>query len=364
MSVCISHRCAAKWLVSNPNHMIGSKPLARSDVPAFRAPLAADARCILEQLGVDDQPLDVLVPSVADRRSTSRLKVHVCQHMDKLPTGSFIPIESRIDDVDLYVTSPELTLAHLANRADGLETIFWGMAFCSEYRLEPLSRSGVVLRTGHDRPLTDTRRLRRFLKQAGLVRGASFALRLVPHMLERSRSPRESGLAMFLGLGTLYGGNSLGTIQLNPMISIYDGTDRFGGRKIISRSPDLLILPRARSKQGHRVLVDYDSDSEHLVSEQKAALDSSRRNELMSLNGINYYTVTTAQANSYRAMVDLAERIRRNIGARPRPMLKGNRDSTKNQEAIKGWDARRFALWHRFVRISGHAPETSETDWS
>lgn len=344
----LSHLSALRWLLRHPNPRQKLPHTSRANLQQARFPSDVISRRLRWLHDLEDTQLEFLICESCGRK-TKIARTRLCN--SKLPAGSLIPIDSRIDDVSLYVTSPELTFVQLCYGADILQAIYYGCALCSDYRLDPVARGGVALRGHADPRLTSVSRLSSFVESAKGVPGASLARRALPYIHEHSRSPREAGLAMLFGLPVKYGGMALGSITLNTRIDVYEGKDAFGRSRTAARYPDILITARPGREDRRDAAVDYDSDSEHSGHEKKS-LDVRRRNALATVENLAHYTLTTQDANDFRYLMLTGERIRRQLGVRAWPSIRGPLEHADNRRKISELEHKRFELWDRFIRHS------------
>lgn len=347
MKCCISHNTAIHWLTSNANQRLDVQRPCRVSLSGMDAPEAAQARSISDFLWLNgNEPLDVLVAPDA-RRDIQGVRCHTCAH--PLPKASFVPIPSPLPDVELFVVSPELAFVQQAFSSDLQAAVYCGMALCSEYRSDAATSSGVALRQYDDAPLTSVARLAAYLDRLEAVPGASRAARALPFVRERSRSPKESGLAMTFGLPLRFGGFHLGEVALNERIDIVDGKDEAGNPRVSTRYPDLLITNHDRRGKKRAVAIDYDGFSVH-ADPHAMARDSRRRNEIATVERLDrHFTLTTDDVSNFRYLESLADRVRKSLGQRKQPYLKGNPDSADNVQRKEAVWQKQYELWARFV---------------
>ena len=346
MKCCLSHITALRWLTRNVNLRCESQRARRVALAGMGVPDAEQARRIKEHLGLPaEEPLDVLV-ALGSRQKAAGVCCHTCGC--ELPSGSLLPLPTQLADVELFVASPELAFVQFAYGADLLETVYCGMALCSDYRIEPAARGGVVVREAGDAPLTTPARLAAGVERLGDVRGSGRAARALPHVRGRSRSPKESGLAMLFGLPVRLGGFNLGNVMLNERIEIPEGRDANGAVQHSTRFPDLLITNHDRWGEKHIVAVDYDGLSVH--SDARAiSRDNRRRNELATVGRITHFTITTEEMRDFHYLYTLADKIRRTLGLRKQPYMKGEPGLPENVRRLEEVQERQFRLWVRFV---------------
>lgn len=347
MKCCISHNTAIRWLTSNANQRLDAQRPCRVSLSAMSVPQAVQARSISDFLWLNgNEPLDVLVAPDA-RRDIQGVRCHTCAH--PLPSASFVPIPSPLPDLDLYVVSPELAFVQQAFSADLQSSVYCGMALCSEYRSDSATGSGVTLRQFDDAPLTSPARLAAYLDRLQSVPGASRAAQALPFVRGKSRSPKESGLAMTFGLPLRFGGFHLGEVALNERIDIVNGKDEAGNPRLTTRYPDLTITNHDRCGRKRTVAIDYDGFSLH-TDPHAMARDNRRRNEIATVEKLDqHFTLTTDDVSDFRYLDSFADRVRKSLGQRKQPYLKGNPDSADNVQRKEAVWQKQYELWARFV---------------
>lgn len=233
----------------------------------------------------------------------------------------------------------------------------------SDYRLDNLAPGGVISRDGgmRDGRLTTKELIAAYIEKSPKVRDLAKAKALLAYVIEGSRSPRESGLCMFMSLPARYGGYALGKAELNKKVFIRDGFNDGRERKIhvLERTPDITLtakveVGRDKVKAGLppevlTAMVDYDSDAIH-DGREKIHKDAERRNEFELLDGVAYFTVTTDQANDHDKLVRLCERIRRKLHRNKRPIFNKRMSEEQRYFALKRVEMKRFRLWHAVVK--------------
>ena len=324
-----------------------------------------EAQEFIDWYDLEVDVLDMLVPTRADRRRSRHVRTHLCSN--ELPAGSFISLGHWAGDLDVYVCSPELAYLQAAHDGDVAEGIYAGYAMTADYRLDALASGGVTSRDKavRDSRLTTKDLIAKYLEKAPKVRGVAKAKALLAYVVEGSRSPRESGLCMFMSLPARYGGYALGKAELNKKVFIRDGYNDGRNRKlrVLERTPDITLtakvevgMDKVRAGLLPEVLtamVDYDSDAIH-DGREKIYKDAERRNELELLSGVAHFTVTTDQANDYDKLIRLCERIRRKLHRNKRPIFNKPMSEEQRYFALKRVEAKRFKLWQTVIEARQH----------
>lgn len=356
----VSHNAALALLAHMPNPRFGDSEPELVSIAGACALTDQEAQEFIDRYDLGIDTLDVLVPKRADRRRTKHLATHLCTN--ELPAGSFISLGHWRGDLDAYVCSPELAYLQTAHDGDAAEAIYAGYAMTSDYRLDNLAPGGVTSRDKgmRDGRLTTKELIEVYIDKSPKVRGLAKAKALLAYVIEGSRSPRESGLCMFMSLPARYGGYALGKAELNKKIFIRDGYSDERKRKlrVLERTPDITLTAKAevgvdKVRAGLlpevlTALVDYDSDAIHDGSE-KIRKDAERRNELQMLNGVAYFTVTTGQASDYEKLVRLCERIRRKLHRRKRPVFYKPMTEEARYLVRARVETKRFKLWQTVI---------------
>lgn len=203
----------------------------------------------------------------------------------------------------LYVPSPELCLAQIAQKASDLEIIFLGSLLCGSFMIDPSTQSGTAPR----KPLTNPKALERFVTKNPGLRGVKPLRRVLRHITEGAASPPEVFLRMTMTLPTRLGGFGLTDARVNYRLTPTQRAQRIARRKTLV--PDLL-WPELKLD------VEYDSDAMHLTSQQ-AMLDSTKRLALES-DGYKVITVTPLQLGNPGRLSDIAREINRCAGRQSR----------------------------------------------
>lgn len=215
-----------------------------------------------------------------------------------LPDGSLLHAGD-----GLYVSSPELCLAQIAQNASDPEIIFLGSLLCGSFMIDPSTQSGTTPR----KPITTPKALEHFVSENPGLRGAKPLRRVLGHITEGAASPPEAFLRMAMTLPTRLGGFGLPNARINYRLAPTQRAQRIARRKTLV--PDLL-WPELKLD------VEYDSDAMHLTSQQ-AMLDSTKRLALES-DGYKVITVTPLQLGNPGRLSDIAREINRCAGRQSR----------------------------------------------
>ena len=361
----VSHNAALALLAHIPNPRFGDSEPEVVSIAGACALCDQEAQEVIDRYDLGIETLDLLVPTRADRRCSKHVKTHLCTN--ELPPGSFISLGHLMGDLDAYVCSPELAFLQAAHDGDAAAAIYAGYAMTSDYRLDNLAPGGVTSRGAgmRDGRLTTKELIAAYIEKSPKVRDLAKAKALLAYVIEGSRSPRESGLCMFMSLPARYGGYALGKAELNKKVFIRDGFNDGRERKmhVLERAPDITLtakveVGRDKVKAGLlpevlTAMVDYDSDAIH-DGREKIHKDAERRNELQLLNGVAYFTVTTDQTSDYEKLVRLCERVRRKLHRRKRPVFYKPMTEEARYFARARVETKRFKLWQTVIEAHQH----------
>lgn len=346
MNICLSHRTALAWLMRNPNPRTGAHHARAISVDAFDVPAPAQVDVLQawleESLGTRPGEIDVLVSSADRRRNVPAVRCRVCSY--ELPSGSFIRLACDIPGIQLFISSPELVFLQLCGqRGDFASRVYTGMALCSDYLLDPTRPSGVRTREGIECRLTSKAKIKAFLSKVPGAYGSTVATDALRYVLDASRSPMESKLAILFSLPARHGGFNLDLESLNPPVEIPGGN--------ATRYPDLRFRHRDGRGRTREAFFDYDGDSEHATGSRKHGRDARRRNELATLADVACFALTTDGVSDFNAVAHTAECIRRAIGQRSMPRSRHPAGSPEREREQNEVHSRRFDLWKRLIGI-------------
>lgn len=243
-----------------------------------------------------DQTNSRLEVLVGEASKAQRSKEHVCRVLKTPPiSGMFCKIGD-----NAYVTSPEMTFAQMATRLSFIELIMLGMELCGTYAPSPYTKRY------EERPaLTNRNRLISFCNRTAKehLRGATTARKALRWVVDGSNSPAETALYMLLCLPVRLGGYGFKQPNMNPVTSLGQRASSMLGYH--SMRCDLHWVDE-------RVVVEYDSDQEHLSS-QSASQDARRRN-VLGYEDITVITVRKPMIATPGAFDDVARQLAKALG--------------------------------------------------
>ena len=246
----------------------------------------------------------------------SREDCHIVSTAYAYPAGSFYQVTTGI-----FAASPELCFVQLGARVSRIELILYGSALCSTFVIDPTAHGGL----GTRRPLTSKQKIAKFIAQNSHLTGIAPARRVLPFLVDGAASPPEIFLQMVLLLPHFLGGFGLPGCETNHR---------------------LLLSPRARSIARRntlvpdccwpekRLAVEYDSNAEHLTSQQ-ITLDATKRLALEK-EKFRVVTVTNQQLADPGHMAGIAREIARRLEIRLR--IRSQRFPQRQAELYRrGW---------------------------
>ena len=258
--------------------------------------LAEVQRIQIPAFDQSQQQLEILTPLEKRARKS---KEHICRTLAVPPIpGMFCKVGS-----NAYVTSPEMTFVQMATRLDFISLILLGMEFCGTYAPCPYSN-----RFDERPPLTTKARLLSFCEKVSGAHGSKAAAKAARWIVDNSNSPAESALVLFLCLPVRHGGYGFAYPDMNP-------TTKLG-----VRAARMLDYDRMRCDLhwvDERVVIEYDSDQEHLSS-QSAYQDARRRNTLGYKN-TTVITVRKPMIASPSAFDSVVRQLAKALGRKLRP---------------------------------------------
>ena len=253
---------------------------------------------IIRTEGILDK-MHLLVSSPSARRRSKVAEFHCCRAIDALPKGSFYQIGAGI-----YASSPELCFVQLASELSPLELMRAGTDLCSRYLFSPYDR----METVECEPVTTRKRLGQFIEtMPKWTPGLKRARRAIRWVLENSRSPRETSLAMVMNLPSRLGGFQIPGVELNCRISPDETAGLLARRSYFEA--DVLL-------REHKRILEYESDLYHGGSQQ----GSHDYEKIASLQTMGYVVtpITTWQMDSFEALEALLLSVMGSMGMRNR----------------------------------------------
>ena len=276
-------------------------------------------------------PRHLMVSDGRDRHCKSRIGYSV--YSGPLPARSFYEIAPGI-----CVASPELVFVQMCCELDLPLLLKLGCELCGTYAHDVDAQACDMPPRYNRDPATDLATLKRYVGQAGSLRGVKTARVALPLLLEGSASAKETELALALSLPRRYGGYGTPKPLMNQEIE-FDHAAREVAQRSCARAD--LCWPE------QKVDVEYDSIQWHAdVCSMNS--DKSRANALAHM-GYRVIFVTHQQMKDQCLFDVLAKDIARALGMR----LRGDRapDYAK-RTALR--EACRQAGSSAVFRVAGH----------
>ena len=206
-----------------------------------------------------DRPVHVLVGGTARVRSSAMCVSHSCNA--QLPRRSFLKLAPGV-----YASKPELAFVQVAGlEKDRIKLLLLGYELCGGYATArtrgALSRDMPSYQT---QVLSTVRGLSSYASRAPSLHGARKVTRAARYLSDGSASPRETQLALALGLPQRFGGGGLGIPAMNYRIEATEEARDLAGRSFFLAD---LCWPEAKldveyqsaEKHGNRESLDRDS---------------------------------------------------------------------------------------------------------
>lgn len=228
------------------------------------------------------------------------------QHSIQMPRGSI----ARIAD-HAWCVSPELAFVQAAALStDRTRLMLLGWELCGTYCTELTGRA-----SAYDLPpLTSTRKIREFAHRNAGLRGSKKALAALRFVADGSASPRETMLALALGMPLRDGGHALGMPVMNYHVTATERARVISGRSSFRCDlcwPDALLD------------VEYQSHEAHANEESRIG-DSRRANALASM-GWTVVAITNDELDSVSTLAEIAKTLRKHLRQRLRPSFDDHR---------------------------------------
>lgn len=288
MDVCLSHWSAlscwrmlrrAGTLSSNYIEKGACSPLGGPTLRATKSEL--QRMCSSYGLG---QSAHVVVSGANRRHRRSGAIVHSWD--DGVNAPCFFELEP-----GLYLSSPALCYLQLSTELDLLGRVRLGFELCSSYAI---LESGAITES---MPLTSIESIAQLGRRYSVV-GSKSALKALDHVMQGSRSPKESELAMKLGLPLRLGGFGLSGFTMNSPVEL----GQFG-REITGKNycvPDLLWAEQ-------KLDVEYNGKDWHSFPDQRES--DLRRRQALAAEGYTVLTVDQRVIESPSSLRHVADEV-------------------------------------------------------
>lgn len=281
MEVCLSHWSALHcWRLLRSTSSLSASYIELGSCAllgglAFRA-TRSELRRVRDAYSLGDK-LHVLVSGKNRIHKREGVTVHAWADSAKAPC--FLELEP-----GLHISSPALCFLQLSGELDHIRLVKLGYELCSTYAL---TESGMIV----DSPPLSSVRAIAALAAEWPLNGAKKARRALAHVREGSHSPKETELAMKLGLPSRLGGFGLAGFEMNSPIELGPFGQGITGK---SRCVPDLLWPE------HKLDVEYNGREWHSFPEQRER--DLRRRQALAGEG---YTVLTVEQRTVESPVEL-----------------------------------------------------------
>ena len=293
MNVYLCKRSAYLLLAGMSDEAIASAP--RSSKLEGCATSAPDVHeTSLSMFGIEDMPLDLMVPDAALRPRKQGVRCHVWS--SPLPEGSLLEIGE-----ETYVTSPEATFLQMASELSLVSRIELGIELCGTYAFSPME-PGFVQRSCS---ISSTKKLRSYVAKSKGSYGVARAREALSWVADGSASPAETKAFMKTRLSRYRGGFGFPAPELNYRLGL-------SAKNAALIEKPYLVLDMFFPEK--KVAIEYDSDRFH-VGASRIASDARRRN-LLEHMGIRVLTLTNDQLRSSRKFETFMKQLARALNVR------------------------------------------------
>lgn len=186
-------------------------------------------------------------------------------------------------NVQLYVSSPEMCFLEAASVLEVPELIELGYKLCARYIID---RNKKFLQRNRE-ILTTRQKISEFLDRAANCYGIKKARRAIKYVIDNSNSPIETKIAIIISLPCSMGGYGLGMMELNETVELSKKAADLIGRDYLMC--DLLFRIA-------KVIVEYDSNICHLYSDQHSY--DKKRILALELSDFKVLNMTSKNLNS------------------------------------------------------------------
>ena len=238
------------------------------------------------------EPVNLMIGSANNRTPNDRIRYSV--KPAHLPAKSFIKVTDGV-----CVACPELCFLQAANYLDLAYLVEFGNYLC-----------GCYVYDGHDmylqrsrEPITNVKRIEKFLDSAANVRGVKPARRALKYVRDGSGSPMESRILAFFFIRVADGGLGLKPGTANGKVKLSENASRLVNTKYLR--VDILW-------ESDKFAFEYDSTMGH-ENEMQRRYDCNRQSAL-NQSGYSVMRATRDNFSSFQRIENMADSIRKGIG--------------------------------------------------
>ena len=252
--------------------------------------------------------LHLLTQDARDRRRSNTHQCHLWR--GAFPVGSFYQLSN-----ESYVSSAPFSFLQMAQHLTLAQLIALGDELCGLYSFDEDSPFGIRQR---ETPLVTIEDFEEIIAQArtltdGQPRGTygiCKAEQALGYIVERSASPRETALEMFLALPYRLGGYGFPAPSMNVEIPLTAEAAAIAGRGRKKLMADLLWLYR-------HFILEYDGNEPHLG--EPAGLSDRARANALELMGYEMMELTHEQLDKQKSFEIMVMHLAKKLGKRLDP---------------------------------------------
>ena len=239
-------------------------------------------------------PLHILVSQPSQNRQRDNIATHLLS--SQVPSGSFVEIGK-----DLFVASPELCFVQMTGSLGIIDAVAFGYELCGFYRKSAASEEGMEKLD----PVTTSDEIMQYIEALKAPIGKHKAFQAAQHILDRSRSPAETQLAMSLTLPPQLDGYGLPKPNINLELKVPQSIQEYTFRETIEC--DMVWEDR-------RVEIEYDG--RHHDADRQRAKDNDRR-LVLQLMGYTHMGMGAYQMRNMSDFERFVRALRAYLGLRP-----------------------------------------------
>lgn len=295
--------------------MAGTKlPRSRLRTPPTQAPTQGEVLAAIDKVEASfpglqlARPAHILLAELAHCWPSDLCASHICS--TTFSEGSFLRVCQGV-----YVPSPELCFiresTRIKNQASLLEL---GFELCGSYR----TRRSCAFPAYQVQPLTTVHKLHSYAKLNASASGTKKATRAAQWIADDSASPRETQLAIVLGLPCSQGGGGLGVPHMNYKVEATRKAQLISGRRFFLCD---LCWPEAK--------LDVEYQSREMHQGETARISDSKRTKALKAMEWDVEEVTNVDFDSPTSMRVIVDTLRKDLGKDPRIRVKGYDERTE-----------------------------------
>ena len=270
------------------------------------------------------RPAHILLAGAARCRPSELCRSSACSL--ELSEGSFLCVCAGV-----YVASPELCyLREAACGASEPALLELGFELCGRYQTQ---RTG-ALPSYQARPLTCVRKLRAYTEMNASANGARKAAHAARWLANNSASPRETQLAIVLGLPCSQGGAGLGAPRMNYKVEASRKAQLIAHRSFFLCD---LCWPEAK--------VDVEYQSREMHQGETARVSDSQRTKALKSMEWDVTEVTNVDFDSSTSMEAIVDTLRRSLGKDSRIRVRDYHNRTLDLRVQLGLPLDSWRAW-------------------